>query len=71
MKDFQILPYGAEHFEGVERLWREAFPDDPPWNAAESAIPTKASRVCDRGAREHGEADMNIAATFRLMHRHS
>lgn len=24
-------------------LWREAFPDDPPWNRAELAIPAKIS----------------------------
>ena len=41
MKDFQISPYGAEHFEGVKMLWREAFPDDPPWNAAQVAVPAK------------------------------
>jgi ribosomal protein S18 acetylase RimI-like enzyme len=25
----------------VKALWRQAFPDDPPWNSAENAIPAK------------------------------
>jgi ribosomal protein S18 acetylase RimI-like enzyme len=25
----------------VQRLWRQAFPDDPPWNRAEEAVPAK------------------------------
>lgn len=37
----QIVSYRSEHFEGVDQLWREAFPDDPPWNRAEVAIPAK------------------------------
>jgi hypothetical protein len=41
MTDFQIAPYCSERFEGVKSLWQEAFPDDPPWNAAEIAIPAK------------------------------
>jgi ribosomal protein S18 acetylase RimI-like enzyme len=41
MTDFPIEPYEAGHFAGVSTLWREAFPDDPPWNAAEAAIPAK------------------------------
>lgn len=38
---FQISTFDAGHFGGVELLWREAFPDDPPWNAAAVAIPAK------------------------------
>ncbi|TQV79948.1 GNAT family acetyltransferase [Denitrobaculum tricleocarpae] len=37
----EIVTYRAEYFDGVKSLWREAFPDDPPWNAAELAIPAK------------------------------
>jgi ribosomal protein S18 acetylase RimI-like enzyme len=37
----EITQYQPEHFHGVERLWREAFPDDPPWNAAALAVPAK------------------------------
>jgi ribosomal protein S18 acetylase RimI-like enzyme len=36
-----IVQYDQSHFDGVRTLWREAFPDDPPWNAAEIAIPAK------------------------------
>jgi ribosomal protein S18 acetylase RimI-like enzyme len=41
MTAFSIDRYRAEHFADVAVLWREAFPDDPPWNAAEIAIPAK------------------------------
>jgi ribosomal protein S18 acetylase RimI-like enzyme len=37
----QIIPYAEHHFEGVEALWREAFPNDPPRNAAKTVIPSK------------------------------
>lgn len=36
-----ICDYRDEHFSGVEALWREAFPDDAPWNKASLAIPEK------------------------------
>ena len=36
-----IVAYHERHFHGVTRLWQEAFPNDPPWNAAETAIPAK------------------------------
>jgi len=37
----QTKPYAAEHLAGVDALWREAFPDDPPWNRAALAVPAK------------------------------
>ncbi len=37
----RIQTYAPEHFDGVDQLWREAFPGDPPWNRAEVAIPAK------------------------------
>lgn len=36
-----IENYRADHFAGVDALWREVFPDDPPWNRAAVAIPAK------------------------------
>jgi ribosomal protein S18 acetylase RimI-like enzyme len=36
-----IEAYRDAHFEGVRALWLEAFPDDPPHNRAEGAIPAK------------------------------
>jgi ribosomal protein S18 acetylase RimI-like enzyme len=36
-----IVTYHESHFDGVRLLWQEAFPNDPPWNAAEVAIPAK------------------------------
>jgi len=37
----EITRYRPEHFAAVDALWREAFPDDPPWNRAAAAIPAK------------------------------
>jgi ribosomal protein S18 acetylase RimI-like enzyme len=36
-----IATYTPADFDGVDRLWRIVFPDDPPWNAAASAVPAK------------------------------
>lgn len=37
----QIARYEDRHFNGVKTVWEEAFPEDPPWNRAESAVPAK------------------------------
>ena len=37
----EVSTYREAHFDGVRRLWLEAFPDDPPHNRAEVAIPAK------------------------------
>jgi ribosomal protein S18 acetylase RimI-like enzyme len=39
--DLHIARYRMEYFASVKTLWQEAFPDDPPWNRAEVAIPAK------------------------------
>jgi ribosomal protein S18 acetylase RimI-like enzyme len=36
-----IATYRPRHFEGVKALWEKIFPDDPPYNGAELAIPAK------------------------------
>ncbi len=36
-----VQTYCAAYFDGVDSLWREVFPDDPPWNHAHLAIPAK------------------------------
>jgi len=36
-----VVPYRPEHFAGVNALWEACFPDDPPRNRAEAAIPAK------------------------------
>jgi ribosomal protein S18 acetylase RimI-like enzyme len=41
MAEFNVAPYSSRHFEGVKTLWQQSFPDDPPWNQAEVAIPAK------------------------------
>lgn len=37
----EIRQYEASDFDGVEALWLEAFPNDPPWNHAKYAVPAK------------------------------
>lgn len=36
-----IVTYADAHFTGLDALWREAFPDDPPRNRAGVAVPAK------------------------------
>jgi ribosomal protein S18 acetylase RimI-like enzyme len=36
-----VIPYHDGHFGGVDALWRACFPNDPPRNRAETAIPAK------------------------------
>jgi ribosomal protein S18 acetylase RimI-like enzyme len=36
-----IITYTDTHFDGVDALWREAFPNDASWNAAKISIPEK------------------------------
>ena len=37
----EIVPYAPHHFDGMNSLWREAFPDDASRNTARSVIPVK------------------------------
>lgn len=37
----EIRPYQAADFEGLDALWREAFPNDPPRNRADVSVPAK------------------------------
>ena len=39
--DLIIAAYRPEFFAGIDELWTEAFPDDPPWNRAILAVPAK------------------------------
>jgi ribosomal protein S18 acetylase RimI-like enzyme len=41
MLGIKFESYRSEYFEGVKSLWQELFPDGPPWNAANVAIPVK------------------------------
>ena len=41
MLGIKVESYRSEYFEGVKSLWREVFPNGPPWNAANVAIPAK------------------------------
>jgi ribosomal protein S18 acetylase RimI-like enzyme len=45
--NLQITTYSDCHFDGVAALWREAFADDPPWNAAEIVVPAKVATQPD------------------------
>jgi ribosomal protein S18 acetylase RimI-like enzyme len=44
---FSILTYSDNHFNGVDSLWREAFPHDNPWNTASISIPEKLRAQLD------------------------
>lgn len=41
MSTVRIVAYEDRHYDAVRALWEEVFPDDPPWNRAEAAIPKK------------------------------
>lgn len=43
----QIVTYRDEHFEGLDALWREAFPNDPPRNGAAQSVPAKLAEQPD------------------------
>lgn len=43
----EIRPYQAGDFNGLDQLWREAFPNDPPRNRAEQSIPAKLAMKDD------------------------
>lgn len=43
----QIASFRSEYFEGVRELWEEVFPNDPPRNRAERAIPDKLAVQSD------------------------
>ena len=43
----KIVPYSDEHFDGVQKLWEEVFPSDPPWNRAAVAVPEKLAVQAD------------------------
>ncbi len=40
----RIVAYRDHHFNGVDRLWLRAFPDDPPRNRAANSIPPKLAQ---------------------------
>ena len=37
----RIATFRDEHFSGLDALWQEAFPDDPPRNRADAAVPAE------------------------------
>ena len=39
----KIRTYRDADFPGVDALWKEAFPNDSPWNRAANAVPAKIS----------------------------
>lgn len=43
----EIRPYQAEDFSGLDELWREAFPNDPPRNRAAQSVPAKLAMKDD------------------------
>ncbi len=43
-----IRAYRESDFAEVKLLWQQVFPNDPPWNSAESAVPEKLAVQPDR-----------------------
>ncbi len=39
----KMMTFQSSYFEGLDALWKEAFPNDPPWNAASVAVPEKVA----------------------------
>lgn len=66
MSAVEIVPYRSCHFDGVDRLWRQAFPHDAPRNRAAAAIPLKLAVQSDLFlvALENGEVTGSIMAGF-------
>ncbi|GEO00596.1 acetyltransferase [Novosphingobium sediminis] len=62
----EIRPYQAADFAGLDALWREAFPKDPPRNRAEQSVPAKLAMNDDLlfVAVEHGEVIGSIMAGY-------
>lgn len=61
-----IRRYEASDFGGLEALWEEAFPNDPPWNRAERAVPAKLAFQPDLllVAVEDGEVVGSVMAGY-------
>lgn len=43
----EIRPYQVADFAGLDALWREAFPNDPPRNRADISVPAKLAMKDD------------------------
>jgi ribosomal protein S18 acetylase RimI-like enzyme len=56
-----IRPYHESDETGVIRLWREVFPDNPPWNEPQADIDRKLG--CQRELFLVGDLDGRIVAT--------
>jgi hypothetical protein len=58
---FTIRPYLESDDAGVIRLWREVFPDNPPWNDPKADIQRKLD--CQRELCLVGELEGRVIAT--------
>jgi arsenite oxidase large subunit len=62
----EIVRYRSEHFEGVDALWKDAFPNDNAWNVAavaHSGKEVKNIRIHNRPAYNsevHATRDMGV-----------
>jgi ribosomal protein S18 acetylase RimI-like enzyme len=56
-----IRPYCESDESGVIQLWREAFPDAPPWNEPKADIQRKLG--CQRELFLVGESEGRVVAT--------
>ncbi len=62
----EIRPYQDADFAGLDALWHEAFPNDPPRNRAAQSVPAKLAMNDDLlfVAVEHGEVLGSIMAGY-------
>lgn len=62
----EVRRYRPSDFGGVQSLWEEAFPDDPSWNRAETAIPAKIAFQPDLlfVAVDHGAVIGSVMAGY-------
>jgi hypothetical protein len=56
-----IRPYAESDEAGVIRLWRDVFPDDPPWNQPKAEIVRKLG--CQRELFLVGKSDGKVVGT--------
>ncbi len=60
-QSFTIRPYAEADEAGVVRLWREVFPDNPPWNEPRADIHRKLA--CQRELFLVGDLGGRVVAT--------
>jgi len=67
----RVVSFDESHFDGVDQLWSQCFPDDPPRNQANVAVPAKLAISENLGRdlflvaeRESGEVIGTVMAGY-------